>query len=338
MRRTKQRIGAPGLFSVVIIGALLLSPTGAAQNQPAAPTPQISFTAQVAKTVASITAYYTEAGATHSTSGTCFFVFIPDERIGKSGYFKYLVTNRHVATALGMPQSEIVPLVDLRVNLTHPQGQDGAADIRIPLTGNMHWYFPSDSTVDLAVLPGAPSPESVDMKAIPISILATNDILKSQTVDLGDPVFFVGYFFQFPGLHRADPIYRNGAIAMMPTDPILMRAEGNDKPISEHLYLADAHAFLGNSGSPLFVNLGGFRNGVVTAGGSPYYLLGVVNGFIPESADGNVMAATLEQGVKENLHSSGVLTFVPAQELWDFLYSPVLKHQRDEVAASTQKK
>jgi hypothetical protein len=101
--------------------------------------------------------------------------------------------------------------------------------------------------------------------------------------------------------------------------------------------LADAHAFLGNSGSPLFVVVGGYRNGGFLATPSPDYLLGVVNGFIPESADGNVIAATLEVGSKDNLHSSGVLTFVPAQELWDFLYSPALKHQRDEAVASMQK-
>jgi len=338
MHRAEQLAKTATRALVALTGSLLLAASATAQTQSTPPpqAPQPTLTQQIAKTVAFITVPYAEGATTKYVTGTCFLVAVPDERLGKSMAFEYVVTNRHVATAEGVSPSQLLPKVHVRVNLSQPGGEDQAADTVITLAGGLRWYFPTDPTIDLAVLPSAPK-KSIDMKPILVSMFATNEVLQSRSVTIGDSVFFVGYFSQFPGLHTADPIYRNGAIAMMPEDPILMRAEGDKKPISEHLYLADAHAFLGNSGSPLFVNVGGFRNGVVTAGGLPYYLLGVVNGFIPESADGNVIAATLEVGSKDNLHSSGVLTFVPAQELWDFLYSPLLKHQRDEAVASMQK-
>jgi hypothetical protein len=51
-----------------------------------------------------------------------------------------------------------------------------------------------------------------------------------------------------------------------------------------NLYLGDVHVFGGNSGSPLFVNLSGMRNGSLSLG-TRYGLLGIVSGFYHEDSN-----------------------------------------------------
>lgn len=274
-----------------------------------------------------------ETGGTGYVTGTCFFVEVPDERLGKGQSFVYTVTNRHVATPKGVDPKSLLPEVFLRVNRTSPENGSALAQGAVMLNGPVHWYFPSDDTIDLAVLPGTVK-GAFDIKGIPVSSFATTDRMKSEQITVGDSVFFIGLFFQFLGMTRVDPIYRQGVIAMMPTDPIPM-SDGIDQKSTtfEHLYLADAHAFHGNSGSPLFVRGGGFRHGMIT--GNLYQLVGVVNGFIPERNDIRVTgAATFESSNEPN---SGILTFVPAQELKDLLYSPELQKLRDDIVASQHK-
>ena len=310
------------------------------QPPPPQPSPQPSFTSVLAKTVAFITVPYKEVGAAElkGVSGTCFFVGVPDDRLGKEEAFLYLVTNRHVANAEGAPASSVLREVYLRWNLLRPQGGKTAVDSAVKFEGWRHWYFPADPTVDLAVLPFGPDLKTLDVRLIPVSMLATDEVIESRSVSVGDPIFFVGYFSQFPGIQHADPIYRSGVLAMMPADPIPMRSDPTDaaQAIFEHLWLADAHAFLGNSGSPLFINFGGYRDGSVFAGVSDY-LLGIVNGFIPER-DGIVTgAATFEEAARHDLPNSGILTFVPAQKLRDLLYDPELQGLRDEIVAAREK-
>lgn len=315
-----------------------------AQSQPsqappsASPTPQPpTITSLAAKTVVFITVPYKEADATEPkyVGGTGFFVGIPANLHGKDISFDYLVTNRHVAEAEGALPSSLMPDVSVTLNLLNPQNGEAAVTSTVNLTGSTHWYFPADPTVDLAVLPVGPT-NALDAKVIPISLLATDELIRSRSVGLGDPVFFVGYFEQFPGIHHFDPIFRSGVLAMMPTDPIPMEDDPKDpaKKTPEHLWLADAHAFLGNSGSPLFINLGGFRNGMMLLGGPTDYLLGVVNGFIAELNGTVTGAATFEVATHQDLPNSGVLTFVPAQKLRDLLYDSELQKLRDEIIAA----
>lgn len=338
-RNTKKEM--PNRFqmhrSLAVLALLALMPVrGIFAQTPGPQTPSSTAEEQLTKTVGFITVPYKDGSATRFISGTCFFVFVPEERLGKEGGFVYIVTNRHVATAEGVDPKALLPGVFIRVNLASPQNGTAIAQNLVPFKGQTHWYFPSDDTIDLAVLPAAPKPGALDVKAIPIPFFATTDVMKSEQIGIGNSVFFVGFFLQFPGTTRVDPIYRQGVIAMMPADPIQM-SDGRDQKITtlEHLYLADAHAFHGNSGSPLFVQISGFRNGVMRVGGFPYQLIGVVNGFIPERNDIQVSgAATFESSNEPN---SGILMFVPAQELKDLLYSPELQKMRDDIVAAQHK-
>lgn len=92
------------------------------------------------------------------------------------------------------------------------------------------------------------------------------------------------------------------------------------------LYLADAHAFHGNSGSPLFVSVGGLRHGSLAVGEN-YLLIGVISGYYPEGESISVPAATVLTG--EVHDNSGIATVVPAKELLALLNSPEVQSERD---------
>jgi hypothetical protein len=181
-------------------------------------------------------------------------------------------------------------------------------------------------TVDLAALPLLPSQDKYDYLSIPVSIFAPRDTVLSQSVSEGDSVVFTGYFFQFPGLRRFQPIIREGILAMMPDEKMqtTLGKPGN-------LYLADVHVFGGNSGSPLLVNLGGFRNGGIM-GGTNYRLLGVISGFYHEDSNLNLTVATTYSGTVEQ--NSGIAMVVPVDELKTLLDSTAVQARRDaEVSA-----
>ena len=162
-------------------------------------------------------------------------------------------------------------------------------------------------------------------------MILNSEQFKAGEVGVGDSVTFAGYFSSFPGQIRIQPIVRQGVIAMLPEEklPTTLHKPGR-------LFLADLHAFHGNSGSPVFVNEGGFRRGVIVVE-DRYMLLGVLSGYYPESAGFSVPAATVLTGeVRDN---SGIATIVPADELTKLLDSDELRADRDsQVAVFLRKK
>jgi hypothetical protein len=158
--------------------------------------------------------------------------------------------------------------------------------------------------------------------SVPVSLIATKDVIDTRQVTPGDQVVFAGYFYQYPGTERLQPIVRQGVLAMMPDETIPTTLQ--NKP--GHVYLTDAHAFHGNSGSPIFVNTGGIRGD--TMGGPSYSLLGIVSGYYPESESNfSVPAARVLTG--EVHDNSGVTVVVPGEELRALLDSPALKQIRE---------
>jgi hypothetical protein len=201
---------------------------------------------------------------------------------------------------------------------------------QIPLNDQMHWFFPSDESVDLAIFPIAPDQKKYAYMQIPASMIVSPEQLKSGEVGVGDPVSFAGYFSNFPGQVRMEPIVREGVIAMLPEEKLYTTLHNKGR-----LFLADLHAFHGNSGSPVFVNLGGFHHGTVY-GGDRYLLLGLISGYYPESAGFSVPAATILTGeVRDN---SGIATIVPGEELTKLLQSPAVQASRDNSVANLTKR
>ena len=273
---------------------------------------------------------YRNGGVQGGVIGTCFFVGVPDERLGKDNSFIYLVTNRHVAQPgidLGSPYQ--VQATVIRMNLVTPIGGSQSVQEQIPLKDRLHWFFPSDESVDLAILPIAPDQKKYAYLFIPVSMLVSSEQLKRGEVGVGDPVSFAGYFSNFPGQVRMEPIVREGVIAMLPEERLdtTLHREGR-------LFLADLHAFHGNSGSPVFVNIGGIHGNTVA--GDRYLLLGIISGYYPESAGFTVPAATILTGeVRDN---SGIATIVPGDELTKLLYSPAVQANRDNQVANPTKR
>ena len=94
----------------------------------------------------------------------------------------------------------------------------------------------------------------------------------------------------------------------------------------EKLYLADVHAFGGNSGAPVFVNLGGMHEGGLMLG-QEYRLLGVVNGGMFEDENFDLQLTTTLRGTAKA--NSGVSTIVPADDLKALLEDTRLQQVRD---------
>ena len=299
-----------------------------AAPQPAAQTTaqQTPFTKELKKTVGLVTVTYTKDGKSWKDEGTCFFIYYPDERVGKDQGFAYLVTNRHVAVP-GIEDGHpyLATSTTLRLNRKDSNTSD---EKQMPLGGNLHWYFPADNAVDLAVLPFAPDQVNYDTKPIPVSMLIKQSEIEPDGISEGDPIVFTGYFYQFPGLQKFEPIVREGTLAMIPDEQLdtTLRKRGN-------LYLADVHVAGGNSGSPLLINLGGFRNGSLDMN-MRYKLLGIISGFYHEDSDFTLTVATTYSGTLQG--NSGIATVVPAYALKDLLDSPELQSTRDAYVKSRQ--
>jgi hypothetical protein len=82
---------------------------------------------------------------------TGFLVSYPDSRLPNGTFFKYLVTNRHVAECWDEQnhRPQHIYVITARFNL-----HDGSSK-EYPLDRGA-WYFPADDSVDLAVMPISP--------------------------------------------------------------------------------------------------------------------------------------------------------------------------------------
>jgi len=331
MRFDKRLQGRPLRQASLLIVCLCMFAVFSAAQESARLQPQASATANAApfatsikKTVALLRVLFVKGNTQMVAEGTCFFVSYADQRLGPTGGFSYLVTNRHVASP-GVEEGTPYPVMDTHLRLNLKGSAQGSEESRIVMGGPMHWYFPPDDSVDLAVLPLLPDQTKYDYLTIPDSLFATHDLVESRGIAEGDSVLFTGYFYQFPGLKKFQPIIREGILAMIPDEKMetTLRKPGR-------LYLADLHVFGGNSGSPLLVNLGGFRNGTISAG-YEYHLLGIISGFYHEDSNLNLTIATTYTGTLEQ--NSGIAMVVPVDELKALLDSPDLKAQRDAEVA-----
>jgi hypothetical protein len=322
---------------LVLCLTLLLQVCLAQQPPPTQPpvassvTSPLTFTQQIRGAVAFLTVAYQDGSTPKGAIGTCFFVSVLDKRLGENQAFVYLVTNRHVAQP-GIDLHTPYPVLGafLRLNLVSPQGEIQSVQEQIPLGTQLHWYFPRDDSVDLAILPLAPPSNRYAYVQIPSSMIATSEKVKAGDVVVGDRVTFTGYFSNFPGQKRIEPIVRQGVIAMLPDENLDTTLH---KP--GRLYLADLHAFHGNSGSPVFVDVGGAHHGAFVLGEN-YLLLGVVSGYYPESVGFSVPAATILTGeVRDN---SGIATIVPADDLNKLLNSTEVQTERDRQVSILRKK
>ncbi len=297
-------------------------PTPLAQTAPAS-TPE-PVERQIRKTVTFITMHCLRGIIPMRAQGTGFFVGMPDSRLpGAGSAFVYLVTNRHVAMCWD-DQSNPMPVqsVNIRMNLKDGSSKDFTS------IGNVPWILPNDDSVDLALLPLAPDSNVYDYRMVPDSILVTEDVIKKESISEGVKLIFSGFFYQVPGLKQMEPILREGIVAMLPDEDLQTTTGKNGK-----VYLGEVHAFHGNSGSPAFVDIGGFRGNVIK-GGTDYRLLGVVSGGYGEGEQNTLV---LETPLASKPANSGIAMIVPASALKALLDDPRVVALRDaEVARQAQ--
>ena len=256
--------------------------------------------------------------------GTGFIVQVPEPRLGKDLGFLYLVTNRHVAQP-GVENGKPCKVVSYSFSLNHRgQSPDSPSHLQsLPANPDNVWTLPSDDSVDLAAAPFALSYSDFDFQWIPLDMFVTQEMIEKDVVVEGDPVIFTGLFIQYTGMTRLEPVVRSGTVAMLPKDPVFttLRKPGN-------IFLAEAHAFGGNSGSPMFVDTSRFKNAL----GYDYKFLGVVTGEIKETADLTLEVSTAYAGTVSA--NSDVSVIVPAFQVRDLLMSPVFQGLRDAYVAS----
>jgi hypothetical protein len=313
-----------GLLAVWRSSAQGVTPSVPAQK--AAPVKEEPFTNQLRKTVVFIETEFKKPDDTSwRLSGTGFLVLYPSEKLEHKGGQLYLVTNRHMAVP-GVEEGKSYPVsqIYIRYNLKYSAQGVSAASKEAMMRDPQHplkWFLPADDSVDLAVMPIGVG-QQAEYKTISTDLFVTKEVMETAQIAPGDPVVFAGYFYQFPGTQRIQPIVRQGVLAMMPDEPIptpLQNKPGN-------VYLVDAHAFHGNSGSPIFINTGGVRGN--SFAGVSYHLLGVVSGYYPEDEKNfSVPAARVLTG--EVHDNSGVTVVVPASELKLLLDSQDVKAARE---------
>jgi hypothetical protein len=282
-----------------------------------------SMMPRLKKTVAFIQLECKDGDKALDVRGTGFFVSYPDERLGKNRGFAYLVTNRHVAMCWDQNRRPLqVKSVAVRLNR-----KDGSSEtIKLSANGNVHWALPSDDSVDLAAFDFEPDQGIYDFEVVPIDLLTTKDLLTAYEISEGEKIFFLGFFYQFPGITRIEPILRQGVLAMMP-DEILQTTTGKPGAV----YLGDVHVFGGNSGAPVFIDLDSWHAGRMVMG-QKYVLLGVVSGMFYEDEELNLRVTTTVKGIGNA--NSGICMIVPAGAVRTLLDEPTLKAERDAVVAT----
>jgi hypothetical protein len=269
LKRRCQRALLSVVLLTIAVSAQVATPIPAATTAPAQP---ITFEKQLRKAITFVQQTCIQDGKEIPVSGTGFFVSIAEKRIGPEATFVYLITNRHVAMAWDANNQPLqIKNTQVRMNLKNGKSmmvQTGA--------GSFPWFFPENDSTDLAAVPVSFSNDVFDYETIPDTMLVTDELISQRSISEGMKILFSGLFYSFPGETRMQPIVRAGIIAMMPDEELITTTRKKGK-----VYLGDVHAFHGNSGSPVFVDIAGRRGGVTTVG-EDFKMLGVISGFYGE--------------------------------------------------------
>jgi hypothetical protein len=253
--------------------------------------------------------------------GTAFFIGFPDERGGAGFEFAYIVTCKHV---LREADGSLLPWVAVRLNLKAPTMPTGYEFMRLPVVddkGNLLWLDdPDNPSDDVALLPFLPDLSKFDYKVIPSKLFLTKEVAKQDRFTEGDSLYFIGLLPQYYGQNKNYPVVRKGSVALI-TDELLDTPTGK-----QAAYIAEIAAWPGNSGSPVFVNLGGMRAGNLTVGES-FAFVGLLEGYFMNRAP--VEATETAQAFMGDPSNIGISFVVPADSLLHVLNSAKAKEYRD---------
>ena len=203
----------------------------------------------------------------------------------------------------------------------------------IPVTddkGNLIWLHSKIEADDVAVFPMLPDQNHFETKGIPISLFVDDSTLKSDAVEEGDNLYFIGLMAQFYGSKRNYPVVRKGTLAMITEEEIPTESG------LQRVFIAQLESWPGNSGSPVFLNLGGFRGNSVHVG-QDLRLLGILAGDFMNRFKAPVVGqpeAFLQGG---NDYNIGVSYVIPAMRIKEILDSAEPQRDRDLRIQQTSK-
>jgi hypothetical protein len=260
--------------------------------------------------------------------GTAFLIEYPDKRGGPDYGFYYIATAKHV---LRDTDGKFIPSVDVRLNLRSASGEDQTDKVQLPVTdanGNLLWLHSNDDADEAVVLPFLPDMQKFEFKAIPTDMFVSDSELKSDAVQEGDNLYFIGLMAQFYGTKRNSPVVRRGTLAMM-TDEKVATLTGPQK-----VFIAELQSWPGNSGSPVFLNLNGFRGSTISVGGGLKFL-GILLGSFLNKVSGTVGNLQFIGGDGAN---TGISLIVPAASLKAILDSDSAQKSRDQAISAIPKK
>lgn len=242
--------------------------------------------------------------------GTGFFVAVP----GAAGsQYGYLVTAKHV---LKEPDGSFRQKINIRLN--KKDGEIEFIPLDITKDGKTLVWEHTDKSVDIAVLPCLPDTAKYDYKAIPATMLTTQESFKELNIAEGSDIFFAGLYTGYYGARRNSPIIRFGRVAMLPEDKITF--EANKPP--EQLYMLEIQSYPGNSGSPVFFFLGSDRTpGSIVIGPPALRLAGVMKGFFGNLSPIAFLKTTDSIGVPVTNQNTGIAAVTPSYFLHDILFS-----------------
>lgn len=271
----------------------------------------------------------------YKCGGTGFFVKYKVD----SYEFIYLVTAKHVITqASKNDKQEVI----LRINK-----KDGS--FAYITTKSFDWKnHPTDPFADVAVL-GAPIDSRIfDFVTIPSGLIVTKDIIYKEGIGCGDEVFLTGLFVNHYGKRKNIPIIRIGNIASMPEEPVILKL-GKSK-IGIDAYLIEARSIGGLSGSPVFINVGGYRirGSSIEPRTNIFYLLGLIWGHWdldlepkdkPDEEDSTTKKDTLsEDSFNQESVNMGIAIVTPAEKILETIEQEYYIKKREEIICHIEEK
>jgi hypothetical protein len=249
--------------------------------------------------------------------GTAFFVGVKDPKDEKRN-FCYVVTAKHVLQT--EDHKSWLPKIFLRLNTK--TGDSEFIEIPIVSSGQHKTVFlhPTDSTADVAVIPGLPDEKRFEFKMLPLELLTSKkDFLDLKIVE-GSEVFFTGLFSPHVGTRRNYPVIRFGRVAMITDEKVRFGDHEAD------LYLLETSSYGGNSGSPVFFYLGIDRELGSILGGPPVLkLAGVMSGTF---LDVQPVQAVETARIPVAPSNMGIAAVVPAYKVMEILSGSELTDQR----------
>jgi hypothetical protein len=298
-----------------------------------------------------------DASTNYQPAGTCFVVevkkihipkiFIPIPFIGKPTMYymaRYFVTCKHVL----FDESG-----SLRQNLYLRVGNKDGGITYMALSDEINRktlrvLAPDDTNVDLAIVCGAvPSPDQLrsaktsprefkndDIQKYKLSALNSSLVIDKNSYSLngiteGYEMFFVGLFVPFFGSGENIPVFRFGHLAMLPDEKISL---GNGRNPYD-LFLMEAEAFPGNSGSPAFftrkrspIDLWFHQLFTKDPSESKIMLAGVVDAYFKDFSPVLTPYPNLQAVSTSN---TGIAVIVPASYIYEILFSEEEKSARD---------